>query len=260
MISRARQRLLRRIAHRKARTREGLFVVEGVRAAEEALDAALPIEFALCAPALEETERGRALAARLAAAAVAVERVPDRELSALADTDAPQGVLLVCVQPRRALDDLAISAATTLLILDGVQDPGNLGTLVRCAAAFAASGVVALEGTVDPWNAKAVRASAGAAFRVPVILERWPAVRDWLAARGVELLVADARGEDVAGLQRRGPVALVVGNEGAGVRAEIRSAAGCAVAVPVEGRVESLNVATAGAILLYQLTRKAPRA
>lgn len=235
-------------------------MVEGVRAAEEALDAALPIEFALCAPAIEETERGRALASRLAAAGVAIERIPDRELAGLADTDTPQGVLLVCVQPRRSLDDLAVSPVTTLLVCDAVQDPGNLGTLVRCAAAFAAAGVVALDGTVDPWNAKAVRASAGAAFRLPVILERWPAVRDWLAARGIELLVADASGEDVAGLQRRGPLALVVGNEGAGVRAEIRRAAARAVAVPVEGRVESLNVATAGAILLYELTRKARRA
>lgn len=235
-------------------------MVEGVRAAEAALDAALPIEFALCAPALEETERGQALATRLAGAGVAIERIPDRELAGLADTDTPQGVLLVCVQPRRSLDDLAISPVTTLLVCDAVQDPGNLGTLVRCAAAFGADGVVALDGTVDPWNAKAVRASAGAAFRLPVILERWPAARDWLAARGIELIVADARGEEVAALQRRGPLALVVGNEGAGVRAEIRRAAARAVAVPVEGRVESLNVATAGAILLYELTRRARRA
>lgn len=255
MVTRAREKLLRRLGRRTARSREGLFVVEGVRAAAEALDAGLAVEFALCAPGLDEGERGRALAARLAAAGVGVERVSDRELARFADTEAPQGILLVCAQPRRTLADLAVSALTTLLVCDALQDPGNLGALIRSAAAFGAAGVVALDGTVDAWNPKAVRASAGAAFRLPLVPAPWSAAGGWLAEHGFELWVADARGEDVEQVGRRGPVALVIGNEGSGVRREIKAAAARTVAVPVEGRVESLNAAIAGSILLYRLAR-----
>ncbi|MBI4540611.1 MAG: RNA methyltransferase [Gemmatimonadetes bacterium] len=256
MVTRSREKLLRRIAHRKARHREGLFVVEGIRATEEALEAGLGIEFALCSAALEETARGRSLAARLSAAAVAMERVEDGELARFADSETPQGILLVCEQLRRSLADIPLSPAAMLLVCDGVQDPGNLGTLVRSAVAFGAAGVVALEGTVDAWNPKAVRASAGAAFRVPIVVERWEALYRWLAERGIELLVADAAGEDAASLRRRGAVALVVGNEGAGVRPEIKAASALRIAVPMRGSVESLNVAAAGSILLYELSRR----
>ncbi|MBI4520674.1 MAG: RNA methyltransferase [Gemmatimonadetes bacterium] len=257
---RARERLLRRLTQRKARGREGLFVVEGIHTAAEALDARLSIEFAVCAPTLRDTERGQALIAGLETGGIDVEWVPDPDLAALADTETPQGVLLVCAQPTWSLADIELTPTSTVLICDGVQDPGNLGTLARSAAAFGLSGVILLEGSVDPWSPKSVRASAGASFRVAIVAEPWAVVREWIREHDVDILVADAAGEDVIGVERRRALALVVGNEGSGTRAEIVRAASRLVAVPIQPSVDSLNVAVAGSILLYELTRKSARA
>jgi len=135
-----------------------------------------------------------------------------------------------------------------------IQDPGNLGTLVRTGRAFDLTGVIALDGTVDPWNARAVRASAGSVFRIPVVRAPWAEVAAWAA--GTRVIVADAAGQDAANLSVEPPWMLVVGNEGAGVRAEIREAANAWAAVPMAGAADSLNAAVAGAIVLYALTRR----
>jgi len=141
-----------------------------------------------------------------------------------------------------------------LLVLDGVQDPGNVGTLVRAAAAFGAAGVLALDGTVDPFNPKAVRAAAGAIFRTPVLRTSWEHVDAELRTRG-PVLVADMSGRDVATLRPIGSWTLVVGSEASGPRAAVRAAATDNVAIPMRGGVESLNAGVAGAILLYALTQ-----
>jgi TrmH family RNA methyltransferase len=169
--------------------------------------------------------------------------------------------VLVCREPVNGLDDLARAQTGSggrvrLLLLDGVQDPGNAGTLVRAAAAFALDGVVALDGTVDLFNPKVVRASAGCVFRIPLVHESWVRFGAWLGRIGARVIAADAGGEDVAAWRPSGSWALVVGSEGAGVRAEISRAASASVRVPMPGGVESLNAAVAGSILLYMMTRE----
>jgi RNA methyltransferase, TrmH family len=245
-------RLVRRLRTRRGREKEALVLVEGVRAVATALDAGARVRFAVTAPRLEETPGGSALAARLATGPRDVRRVSDRELGDLSDTEAPQGVLLVCEEPRVSLDDLRRGRH---LVLDAVQDPGNAGTLVRAAAAFGLDGVVALDGTVDLWGAKAVRASAGLVFRVPVVRCGAVEALERLRTLEVGIWVADADGEDVSGLGHPSAFALVVGNEGAGIRPEIAASAERAVAVPMRGPAESLNVGIAGSILLYALSQ-----
>jgi TrmH family RNA methyltransferase len=247
-LSQGRTRLIGRLSVRKTREREGLVLVEGVRAATEALDGGAAVSLAVVSPRLESTEAGARLVQRLEGAVV--ERVDDAELATLADTQTPQGVLLVCRQPSTTLEALD---GARFLVLDAVQDPGNVGTLVRGAVAFALDGVICLDGTVDPWGAKAVRASAGTVFRLPVVPADAASLVPWLAARGVPLLVADAGGEDAqrrAGAER---FALAVGNEGEGVRAALRAAAEAVVAVPMAGPTESLNAGVAGSILMHTL-------
>ena len=139
-------------------------------------------------------------------------------------------------------------------MLDAVQDPGNFGTLARTAEALGAAGLVALPGTVDPWNPKSVRAAMGSTFRLPVVEAGWDALAPWLAERGVATLAAVVGGEPL-GNERPRRAALVLGNEGAGVGDETRARAHRAVGIPLRGRAESLNVAAAGAILLYELLR-----
>jgi TrmH family RNA methyltransferase len=183
-------------------------------------------------------------------------RVEDDELARLADTQAPQGVLMVVAEPRPALGSV-IRAGARLLVLDAIQDPGNLGTLIRCAAAFDLDGVVALDGTVDPWNPKAVRAAAGTCFRLPVLTAPWPRVDDALVEAGLALLVADAGGTDAELVSPARGWALVVGSEAHGARRELREVADTTVAIPMPGGTESLNAGVAGGLLLYALTRAA---
>lgn len=231
-------------------------MVEGVRGAGEVLRAGVPVDFALVSPRLETTERGRALSLELSASGVETVLVDDAELTQAADTETPQGVILVCREPAGCLDELPRDPAARYLVVDGVQDPGNLGTLVRAAGAFGVSAIILLHGTTDPWSPKAVRASAGALLGRPVVRVGTEPFLEWARRRGVALWAAAAGGVDVATLRPVPPWALVVGNEGGGVGTPVSEAAAGLVGVPMPGGTESLNVGVAGAILLYVLARE----
>lgn len=248
-LSQSRRRLIGRLRVRKTRSRERLVLVEGVRSVREALDAGAEVSFALTSPRLMASEVGEALGRRLDARDVVV--VGDDVLNELTDTHSPQGVLLVCGEPEDSLADLE---GRRFLVLDSVQDPGNAGTLIRGAVAFGLDGVVCLDGTVDPWSAKAVRASAGSVFRSPVVTGGTKELLAMLADGGVPLFVADSAGEDIETHRGAGRFALIVGNEGGGVRKELRDRASAFVAVPMTGPVESLNVGVAGSILMHTLS------
>jgi len=256
-LSEGRRRLIGRLQRRKSRVREGLVLVEGVRSADEALRAGAVIRWAVCSPRLNSTERGMELVRSLEASEDDVTWITDDELGALSATEASQGVLLVAAEPRFDVDRFVTRAAKVLLV-DGVQDPGNLGTLIRVAAGFGLEGVVVLEGTVDPWSAKAVRASAGAAFRLPVAQERWEVVRSRIKEASLPLIVADARGEDVSTAAQGEGWALCVGSEAHGTRPAVARDATLSVSIPMPGGTESLNVGVAGAILVYALWRSTP--
>ena len=250
--------LARDLKRKKARERRGLFVAEGVRAVEELLASPLAIHGALVTTDDRAEPRAAALYAALDARGIAVERVGEADFRSAADTDAPQGVLAIAAVPDRPLDALVLAQGrSVVLLLDGLQDPGNVGTIVRTAAAFDAAAVLAMPGTVDLWNAKVVRSAMGALFNYPALPCTWEAFDAFRLRHPLALWGADAAGR---ALDRRapsagGPVALVVGNEGAGLSAEARSRVDDLVALPIGGRVESLNAAVAAGILLYDLTR-----
>ncbi|HKJ93446.1 MAG TPA: RNA methyltransferase [Longimicrobiales bacterium] len=253
MLTRAEERLVRGLARRKVRGREGLFLAEGVRVVEELLAAGLVPELALVSPALQDTERGRRLAQALAGPGL--RQVSHGRLADLADTETPQGVLVAAPIPQVDLEGMHAERGV-VLVLDGVQDPGNVGTLLRTAAAFGVALVAALPGTADPWNPKVVRAAAGACFHVPVAQPEADALVAWLRGRGFRLLGADMAGVPVESVAVPDRTALVLGNEGAGLSAGMAAALDTRVAVPISG-AESLNVAVAAGILLYLVTRKA---
>ena len=254
------QTTIRDLGRRRGRERRGLALAEGVRLVEEALAAGLDVRGAAVSPALEATPRGGALKTALASAGVQLEEVTDAELTALADTEHPQGVVAVVRPPEWALEDIATAPGAALLVLDAVQDPGNVGTMLRTALGLGAAGVVALKGTAELASPKVMRGSMGALFRLPAVATDTPAFLDWSRARGVELWVAEADGEPLAipavSRSRRAPVALVVGNEGAGVGPELDAAAGRRVAIRLAPGAESLNVAIAAGILLHEVTRE----
>lgn len=254
-LSRREERLLRSLAERKHREAEGLFAAEGVRAVEDLAASALPLRFAAASSSLGDTPRGAALRRTLEARGVAVRDTGDRELRDLAGTEHPQGIVAVAEIPRWTLDALRVDAEpAVVLVLDAVQDPGNFGTLVRTAEALGAAGVIALPGTVDPWNPKSVRAAMGSSFRLPIVPAEWEAAAPWLAAHRLPV-VAAVVGAAPLPAPRPARAALVLGNEGAGVGDATLAHAAFRAGIPLRGRAESLNVGAAGAILLYELLK-----
>lgn len=247
--------LVRDLRRRRGRERRGLALAEGVRLVEEALAAGVPVRASLVSPALEATPRGRALKVALERGPAPVATLDDRAFAELAATDHPQGVLAVIEPPRWSADQIAPAPGRPALVLDAVQDPGNVGTLVRTALALGAAGVLVLPGTAELTNPKTLRASMGALFRLPVAATDDAALRQWAAGHGARLLVADAGGRPLSPGDRAAAVALVVGNEGAGARPELVAWSNGAVAIPLRAAAESLNVAVAAGILLHDLTR-----
>ncbi|HZG43037.1 MAG TPA: RNA methyltransferase [Longimicrobium sp.] len=255
MLSRREERLLRSLRQRKHRQAEGLFVAEGVRAVEDLLlHSALPVSFVAVSSSLGDTPRGQLLLQAIHKRRIDLREVGEAALRELAGTETPQGILAVAGIPTGGLERIPVAERAVVLVLDAVQDPGNFGTLARTAEALGAAGVVALTGTVDPWNAKSVRAAMGSTFRLPVAEAGWEEAGAWLAEHRFQTLASAAGGEPVP---RPAPAraALVMGNEGAGISAETRARADRVVGISLRGRAESLNVAAAGAILLYELLR-----
>jgi TrmH family RNA methyltransferase len=243
---------------RKARERNGLFVAEGVRTVEALLASPLAVRAALTCDLLDRTPRGAVLGAALLGRGIEVVRVSEREFLSATDTENPQGVLAIAEQPASALETLDLASDGRLLVLDGVQDPGNVGTLLRTAAALGVRATVVLPGTADPWNAKVVRSAVGMQFTHPTISCTEAALLGFVASRGVALWGAAADGDALGTRPAPARLALVVGNEGAGLKAEIRAACQALVAVPMAPGAESLNVAVAAGILLHAL-RPSPR-
>ena len=186
-----------------------------------------------------------------------IEEVELEEVRELADTVTPQPVLAIARIPSWGWQDIGVSS---VLVLDGIQDPGNVGTLLRTGAALGIGGVLCLPGTVDPWSPKAVRASAGSGLRVPVLRTSWGETREQLRTRELPLWAADPEGDP---LSRQDPVppavAVALGSESHGLSTEARAAADRRISIEMPGPVASLNVAAAGAILLDRLvSRTAP--
>ncbi|HET7427536.1 MAG TPA: RNA methyltransferase [Gemmatimonadales bacterium] len=249
---------IRDLARRRGRERRGLALAEGVRLVEEALGADIPVQGAAVSSALEGSPRGQALKLALVERGVRVAEVSPAELAGLADTEQPQGVVAVVAPRVWTLDELPTPPGAVVLVLDAVQDPGNVGTMLRTALALGASGVVALKGTAELANPKVLRGSMGASFRLPAVAAEGGSLLAWAKARGAQLWVAAADGDVVPSRRSsRAPVALVVGNEGAGVTPAIAAAADRRIAIRMAPGVESLNVAVAAGILLHEVMRDA---
>jgi TrmH family RNA methyltransferase len=205
--------------------------------------------------------RGKALKATLIDRGIPLEEVSEADLDALADTEHPQGAVAVIEPKHWSLDDIGMNQGATVLVLDGVQDPGNVGTMLRSALGLGAAGMVALKGTADLTNSKVIRAAMGASFRLPAVTAAPDEMVAWARLQRAQIWIADAAGDAAnLGIPRsaeRPPIALVVGNEGSGVGPSIEAAADRRVAIPLARGVESLNVAVAAGILLYEINHGA---
>ena len=243
--------LARDLQRRKARERQSLFVAEGVRAVEELLVSPLKVVGALVATGDAAGERLAKVRAAIEERRIEVAEVSDRDFLSASDTDSPQGVLAIAEIPERSMASIAMADRGRMLVLDAIQDPGNVGTILRTAAAFDVAATVAMPGTVDLWNAKVVRSAMGALFHHHALHASWSQLDEFLTQNGVTMWGADAAG---ARLGERGApprLAIAVGNEGSGLTSDARSRASHMVSIPTAPTVESLNVAVAAGILLH---------
>ncbi|HXQ90173.1 MAG TPA: RNA methyltransferase [Acidimicrobiales bacterium] len=238
------------------RRSEGAFVVEGVKLLASALAAGAPVE----AVFVDDRARSHAeLGAVLDAATSGGARVFDLApgvLERVADTVTPQPVLAVVGMPTASLDQLR--AATFVVVCVDVRDPGNAGAVIRVAHAAGAHAVVCCEGTVDPFNPKTVRASAGSLLHIPVVVAGDAAeVLDTLSGHGLRRLAAvSSGGTSYTAVDLVAPLALVLGNEANGLPARLEDRLEALVTIPMGGGAESLNVSTAAAVLCFETARR----
>lgn len=244
-----------RISAAARAVREGeALALEGARTIGDALDAGIVPSAVYAAPSLAPVDLAVRERARRAGAEIV--EVSDRVLARLSDLESTRALVALAAAPSSRLEDLA--GARLVLLLDGLQDPSNVGAILRAAEAFDVGGVVLTPGTASPFAPKAFRASASSALRVPVVRNVLSTdVVEWARATGAAIAGADAHdGEDPGTLRGLAPLVLAIGSEGHGLSAPVFAALDRRVKIPVSARVESLNAAVAAGILLYALSPK----
>ena len=224
------------------------FVAEGVRLVEEALAAGWPMQFILYTPGLGE--RGRELVKKLEAKRLVVEQVSDTLMNSITETENSQGILAVLDYPLFSIPQ----SLNFALIPDSIRDPGNLGTLLRTAAAAGVQAVFLPPETTDVFAPKVVRAGMGAHFRLPTHTLTWEEIRK--VTKSLKVYLADMEGSPCWQTDFRLPLALIVGGEAEGATEEARKLADLSVSIPMPGKAESLNAGVAGAILMFEVVRQ----
>ena len=237
-------------------TKQGWLAVEGPFLVEEALNAAPNVKTHSVLVASGATEKFAALLGRVPTLAE-VTQVPDRLFESVAQTQSPQGIAALVEIPSYKLEQLAAAARPLMVVACRLQDPGNLGTIMRTALAFSATAFLTLQETVSPFNPKAVRSSAGAIFRLPVICGLNPnEALPYLSTR-VRIVAAERHSPaSVSQADLRGPLAILVGREAGGLPEEIARHASQLLSIPIRKEVDSLNAATAASIFLYEAARQ----
>lgn len=242
------------LKQKKYRQQQGLFLAEGLRTVEEAVryGAVQSIFYTAI-----EDDRTRAVLEEAAAKQIKLVCVSDKVLKKIADTGTPQGIIAVCEMRSKRLDEF-LASGKMLLVLDRVTDPGNIGTMLRTADAAGVGGLLLLQGCADIYAPKTVRASMGSLFHLPVLSGLSEELLVQAARKaGYELLVTCLDGADnlyKADLQGR--LAFVMGNEANGVSPALLAAADKRVFIPMQGRAESLNVAMAAGIVMFEALRQ----
>jgi len=235
----------------QTRRAEMRYVIEGVRLAEEALEAGCHPEWVLYSEDIQS--RGQKIIASFAAMGVEVTPVASHVMQAASDTKTPQGILAVLPFSRLPIPQ----GSNFLLVLDGIRDPGNLGTILRTAQAAGVNTVIIVPGTVDPYSPKVVRAAMGAHFRLPILQDGWDEVRNWSESLNLAVFLADSTGgQPHHEFDLVSPLALIIGGEAAGAGFQAQELAINHIHISMPGPSESLNAAVAAAILMFEVVRQ----
>lgn len=251
---------IRELIHLRNKPEKGqhvLFLIEGIHLLEAALSAGSAIREVYFTADFSLKKAEHKILRILSKKGAAMYEVSESVLRKLADTETPQGVVSLVAHTPLMLNDLRLKKDPLLAVIDGIQDPGNLGTIIRTSDAAGADAVVLLPGTCNAFMPKVIRSTAGSIFHIPVLHTDAPGLKKWLRKKGIRLAATSAgTGESVFDAELSGPIALLFGNEARGVGEDMRKSADILVRIPVYGRAESLNVAAAAAICLYEAVRQ----
>ncbi|WP_371369607.1 23S rRNA (uridine(2479)-2'-O)-methyltransferase [Sporomusa rhizae] len=262
-ISSPENKLIKEVAslkQKKYRDSLGMFVAEGVRLVEECINAGWPVEVCIYTENAAAKNRTHSLIEKITNMNCKMVVVPENIYNKISDTDQPQGIMVILEKRPSTIDTMVsgINKQPLLIILDGIQDPGNVGTIIRTADAAGCTGVIVLKGSADIYAGKTVRATMGSLFHLPITEALSPSeLLPVLKEAGIKVMAT--------GLQKsfsyyqadfNNPVAIVLGNEGQGVSAELLKAADSCLTIPLVGQAESLNVAVAAGIILYEAIRQ----
>lgn len=232
----------------KERREAGAFVADGVRLVEEAVKSNWGFRFVLYDASLHA--RGSSLVEHLLSREVDVEEVSEQLMKSLSDTETPQGLLAVLEISQQPM----VSPLDLVLIPDQIRDPGNLGTLLRTAAAAGVQAVFLPPETTDAFAPKVLRSGMGAHFRLPIRSMKWEKIRR--ETKDLQIILADMDGKPCWETDLRGPLALIVGSEAEGASDDARKLASQKISIPMSGEVESLNAGVAGAVLMFEVIRQ----
>lgn len=233
------------------------FLIEGPHLIEMAVGSGCTIKDVFVSSSFLDKKDGQKLLNALSKTIENIFEIPDHLLNKLGDTETPQGIIAVVSYKPLSLEALTLQEKSLLVVIDGVQDPGNLGTIIRTSDASAADAVVILPGTCDAFMPKVIRSTAGSIFNIPVVQTTPDVLLDWVLQKNIKLFVASGDAErSVYETDLKVPLAIVFGNEAHGVSKKLKESANTSLRIPIFGKAESLNVAVSAAVFLYEALRQ----
>jgi TrmH family RNA methyltransferase len=257
MLSKEKLKEITKLKTKKGRKTQGRFLIEGMRLCEEMANSNWETESVLFTSSFKNSSNGKKLLQKFERGNVKTIPVKPEEIKKLSDTVTPQGIIAVIKIKEFSLNELWSEASNIILALDAIRDPGNVGTLIRTAAAFGIDGVILSSDTVELYNPKVVRSTMGSIFHLPIYdevdLEK---TIPQLKKRNFKIYGTDVReGKDLEELDCSGKICLVIGSEAEGLNKSLLDLSDEIIRIPIFGRAESLNASVAGGILLYEITK-----
>ena len=247
--------LVREILKEKKERTGNILIIEGRRLIEMALASGAHVDRVFFTDTFKS--KNEAFLMQISGKSSGLIETSEHVLSKLADTETPQGIVAEVSHKSRKLQEVSLQGSPLIVVCDGIQDPGNLGTIIRTADAAGADAVVLLPGTCDPFLPKGIRSTAGSIFNLPVLFLKPEALVEWLRKKSISLIVSDVHASgSIFDADMRRPLAFVFGNEAAGVSEYLKGKSDMRVSIPIPGKAESLNVATSAAICLYEAVRQ----
>lgn len=245
------------IKNKRSKYKHAAFIVEGPHLIEMALASGHQIKEVFFTSAFSAKKDGQKILREIRKKTDELFEVTEQIMHKLADTETPQGIIATASYAEKNLEEIRFKSVPLIVAVDGVQEPGNLGAIIRTSDAAGADAVIILKGTCDVFMQKTIRATAGSIFNIPIIYAGTDKFLEWLKSNGI-MLIATALDSDKSifdtGLKK--PIAFVFGNEAHGVSNEIKRKADLILKIPIYGKAESLNVSASAAVCLYEAVRQ----